>query len=281
MFLGKIVDRLFIKKPRFRRLVTEAVYGRDDANVNVFGLKLLVNSARENGYLRASNASRKYSLLKDETATLMNLIALIDDGDTFLDVGANIGIFSSVIARSARLKPGVRIMAFEVDPSTFARLAVNGKEHGFDCMNVGVAEVAATATFVRGAVSHVTTREDHVNSYNIPGLTFTARLLPLSDIEIPGRSIVIKVDVEGMEWEVLCGAWSLFQDDRVKAIYFDGAKEQAKIRERLAGAGFEFYDGRTLEPAEANVFSLLAIKPRSSELALKSAISARPHNATA
>jgi FkbM family methyltransferase len=190
----------------------------------------------------------------------MNLCSLIEDGVTFVDIGANVGIYSSVVSRLGKIKRDVTVFAFEVDPDTYSRLDANASRHGFTAYRVGISSQTAEEIFVRGAVSHVTTRADLLNEYSIASETFSAQCRPLASFSLPGDKLVIKVDVEGAEMEVVEGARPLFEKGRVKAIYFDGVREQARVRVYLSDLGFEFFDGRTLEKAGVYTFSLLALR---------------------
>lgn len=256
------LDQLFIKQPKLRRFMTRMVYGSSPVDIHLLGAELLIHSELENGYLRAFRHSRSLSLFRDEVSVLINLASLIDDDCSFLDVGANIGVYSAVIARLAELKKNLSVFAFEVDPQTFSRLAENARRHGFLAENVALSDTEKEAQFVRGAVSHVTTTVETGNRYNISSETFTARCLPLSAFDIPGSSIVMKIDVEGGEYEVLLGAKKFFAERRVKAVYFDGVTKIAEAQAFLAEFGFRLFDGKTLRPFEPGTFSLLALRPR-------------------
>jgi len=255
------LDQLFIKQPKLRRFITRMVYGSSLVQVPLLGAELLIHSELENGYLRAFRHSRSLSLFRDEASVLINLASLIEDDCSFLDIGANVGVYSSVIARLATLKKGLSVFAFEVDPQTFSRLSENARRHGFRAENVALAESEKEAQFVRGAVSHVTTTVDARNRYNIANETFATRCRPLSAYDIPGSSIVMKIDVEGGEYEVLLGARKFFTEGRVKAVYFDGVSKLADAQRFLAEFGFRLLNGQTLQPFEPGMFSLLAIRP--------------------
>jgi len=82
----------------------------------------------------------------------------------------------------------------------------------------------------------------------------------LDALTIEGNSLVLKVDVEGQEWEVLRGALSYFESGRVKAIYLDDYKD-SRVRDFLDGFGFRYFNGRTLKPANPQTKHLLAVKP--------------------
>jgi FkbM family methyltransferase len=254
-------DQLLIKQPKLRRFITRMLYGSSPVRVPLLGAELLIHSELENGYLRAFRHSRSLSLFRDEASVLINLASLIEDDCSFLDIGANIGIYSAIISRLGHLRKNLSVFAFEVDPQTFARLKENAVKHGFNAENVALAETEKDVQFVRGAVSHVTTTMDARNRYNIANETFRARCVPLSAFDIPGSSIVMKIDVEGGEYEVLLGARKFFAERRVKAVYFDGVSKLADAQAFLAEFGFRLLDGKTLQPFEPGMFSLLAVRP--------------------
>jgi hypothetical protein len=76
---------------------------------------------------------------------------------------------------------------------------------------------------------------------------------------VEGNSIVMKIDVEGQEWEVLQGAKSYFHDGRVKALYLDDYKNP-KVRTFLEEYEFSFFNGGTLERASQDTRHLLAVR---------------------
>jgi hypothetical protein len=108
-----ILDKYFIKQPRLRRWVTRIIYGDTEREVTLFGTKLCVHSIKENGYLRASEKAARLSAIHDEVPILLALCALLRDGDTFVDVGANVGLFARTIARMQPLVRDLTVYAFE------------------------------------------------------------------------------------------------------------------------------------------------------------------------
>lgn len=75
---GWLLDRLFIKQPKFRRAVTRLVEGDSEKQIDVCGTKLIVNTIKEHGYLRASRLCQHSSLLRDELAVIINLALLLN-----------------------------------------------------------------------------------------------------------------------------------------------------------------------------------------------------------
>jgi FkbM family methyltransferase len=255
-----LFDKYFIKNPALREAVTKIVYGQKNKTVNLLGQVLEINSLKENGYYRASIASRKYSLFRDEAVVLQNISSLIRGNSTFVDVGANVGVYSSAIARISKLKDSVDVFAFEVDPDTFIRLSANAETNQFSAINMGLSNYRRSEPFVRGAVSHVTTSLDKKNSYSMGGRTFSADLIPLDEADIGNKQKFIKVDIEGGELNMLLGAEGCLKREEIYGFYFDGVGDFSEIYSFLSDFGFSFYNGRTLEPTQVDCFSLLALR---------------------
>lgn len=255
--ISALVDKYFIKQPKFRRFVTKILDGNRLINVNLFGGNFHINTLRENGYLRAARISAHSSLLRDEYPVMLTLSNLITDNCAFVDVGANVGIYSSAFSRFKKIHTNLKIFAFEVHPDTYIRLKLNGQEYGFATFNCGIGKYRETVEFVGGAVSHVTTRVNLANKYNIPAETFSADIKPLSDFDLPEK-LIIKIDVEGQEMAVLEGAKKYFDEERVVCVYLDGYGDKS-CWDFLENYGFEFFDGKTLEKADRKTFSLLAL----------------------
>jgi FkbM family methyltransferase len=258
MSFNYFFDRYFIKQPRLRRFVTSLFESDRDLDVEVAGATLRINSRREHGYLRASRLIKRNGTLRDELPVLMNLFAIIRDGDTFVDIGANTGLFTHSMARLTGLYPRFKIYSIEAHPNTYSRLS-SREGNRVTYMNLAMSDTAGELEFIDGAVSHVFTAIDKQNSYNIPGETITVHSRRLDDLEFDSDSIVLKIDVEGQELRVLEGASGILTNGSVRAVYLDGY-DDASINDLLIGYGFKLYDGRTLRPVVGKTFSLLALR---------------------
>lgn len=254
------IDKYFIKKPLFRRFITRLYYGNKDKTVNLFSTGLFVNTIKENGYLRAGKYADKSSVFRDEVSVIINLASFITPGITFIDVGANVGLYCSSFARFQKLYKELKIYAFEANPDTFRRLTKTVENKNIEIFNVALSDDDKELDFVEGVVSHVFAEKGNANLYHLKNSkTVKVQARRLDGFDIAGDSIILKIDVEGHEYEVLEGAKGLFAANRIKVVYLDGYKKQEAILSFLKNYGFKLFDGKTLEPDPGNNFSLLAL----------------------
>jgi FkbM family methyltransferase len=255
-----LLDQYFIKQPKVRRFLTKLIYGTQDRVINLCGSILTVNSLRENGYLRAARKLKGSSFLEEEVSVLITLSIAIKSADTFIDIGANIGVFSSFIARTRLLfDDGFRILAFEPHPDTFLRLKRNVEHLGVEVHNVGLGSEKLTVDFVDGSVSHVFTNANNATSYNIPSELVPVNIVRLDSFNLYDSRNFLKIDVEGQELDVLNGASALFDRGAVSGVYIDGFVDKAVI-DFLKLYNFRLFDLRKLTPSTGDAFALLALR---------------------
>ncbi len=127
------------------------------------------------------------------------VMAGISDGDTFVDIGANSGLYSLLAAR--RVGPGGRVLAIEPIPLMQQRIRFNAALNGFG--NIEVASVAV-GEIAGDAVLYVR-RANYGESCFSPSPGFEPITVPvrrLSDIVAEHRITridALKIDVEGFE----------------------------------------------------------------------------------
>jgi len=232
-----------------------------DQNIqtSIFDTPLIINILRENGYYRAAKMSQQSSLLRDEVSIPLIISHLIENNCIFIDIGANIGLFSSIFSRYQNLLNNFTIYAFEANPDTYIRLKENAKEHNFKAFNIALSDHKGTLDFLDGAVSHVFTTVNNSSSYNIQSKPLKINCDCLDSFKFEGKKIILKIDVEGQEFEVLKGAKSFFESQKIKAVYIDGYSNPA-VLDFLKFYNFLIYDGRTLEEGNNNTFALFALQ---------------------
>lgn len=258
--ISDLVDRYYIKKPHFRRFVTKLIYGDKDIQRSLFGTKLLFNSLLENGYLRASLFTDKSSFFRDESAVIVTLSNLIGDDTAFVDCGANIGVYSSIMSKFKRIYRNFDVYAFEAMPDTFSRLQNNSETHDFHSFNYALSAKSGIKKFYTGAVSHVATTAENICDYHIlKNGSQDIECKPLAEFDFGDRNLILKIDVEGQELEVLEGAKKYFDENKVKAVYIDGYKS-ADVLTFLGKYDFIFFNARDLSTSDGNIFSLLALR---------------------
>lgn len=144
-----------------------------------------------------------------EKRTIACVEALLDEGHTFVDCGANVGVFT--VAAAMRVGPRGRVIAFEPDPRSRSILEANVRRHGIG-ERVKVREEALGT--LRGRRAFVQYANDTVSGFGTapsefdPGpveATVEVAVIPLRDM-VDGPVSMLKIDVEGFEPEVLKGA---------------------------------------------------------------------------
>jgi FkbM family methyltransferase len=160
-------------------------------------------------------------------------------GDLFLDVGANIGSYTVLAAGAC----GARVIAFEPDAATAARLSANVAANGIgdavELVQAVVSDRVGELAFSVGldTINHVVT-----------DATESARLLPATtlDAATAGQTpFAMKIDIEGYEETALMGAAATLAGPGLRAILIETVTPGA--RGMIEGAGFRerFYDPRT------------------------------------
>jgi FkbM family methyltransferase len=174
-------------------------------------------------------------------------------GDTFVDVGANIGYFS--VLASQLVGPQGRVVAVEASQDFTERLELNARLNG--CENIRVARTAVsdkqqTLTFV--LASNANMGANSIVPWDGPVQSrFEIEAFPLPDVldadEI-AKARVIKVDVEGAEGSVVRGMAPLLQQLRPDAeVTVEVTPERMaqlgdsveELLDTMRGAGFHVY----------------------------------------
>ena len=241
--------------PAVRVWLTRLFVPSRDVDLQLFGAPLRINSREEIGLARAGRQSNSNIIFRDEVATLLNLSLLLQPGDVFVDIGANVGLYSSILSRFANAYPESKFVAIEPNPQTVERLRESVRNAPVTVLNVAVSDKESELAFQPGITSGVF----KVGDPGQPGAVMV-RCQKLSSLPIPEGPLILKIDVEEHELEVLNGAEELLQSARVKVVYLDGYTSKA-IPPLLQRHGFRFFNGRTLVRSEHEVppYSLLAI----------------------
>ncbi len=249
----KLVDQ----NPRLRRFLFSLMCRNEDADILLCGSKLRVNRREEPGYVHAYKHAQSAAALREELGPLLTLALLLAPEDTFVDVGANVGFYSSTLSRLGLLYPQMRFYAFEANRDTAKRLRLSLEGRNVQIFDFALSSQDAELEFVEGSSSATFGFKGDMHDQQIPNRTQRVQARRLDNVGVVGDSIVMKIDVEGHERQVLDGASGLFRDGRVKAVYLDGYRDDS-LPQYLASKGFLLYDGRNLNP-HGYEYHLLAI----------------------
>jgi len=140
-------------------------------------------------------------LRQEEEQELMALGRLLSPGGTFIDCGANIGLWT--LTAAAAVGPNGRVLAFEPAPSTFARLKrhVGGRYPQVHLINAAVGRSRSEVSFLCPDEHNLArvVPGDQPGAVMVPGTTIDEAV---GDWPVTGT----KLDVEGVEFEALEGA---------------------------------------------------------------------------
>jgi FkbM family methyltransferase len=191
-----------------------------------------------------SSAELQYYCGLYDFAEMGFLLHFLRKEDIFIDVGANIGVYT--LLASGHI--GAYTIAYEPVPSTFEYLEeniqLNNLQHNCELKNIGVSDKIGLLKFTNklGAENHVIS-DNKVNDtcIEVPVDTLDNTI----DIKNPA---LIKIDVEGFETMVINGAFNTLKKTSLKAIIIElnglsnafGFDEQ-KIHERILLEGFSPY----------------------------------------
>ncbi len=232
---------LAFKYPGFRIMLTRLLVPSREVDIQIFGANLSINTREEIGLWRAFRMADENVIFRDEAASLLNLALLLQPGDTFVDVGANVGLYSSVLSRLHNVFPQSGCIALEANPETAVRLRRSVREGEVTVLNTAVSNLSGELHFEPGVTSGVF----KVAGPDAPANTVRVHCEPLDSLSLPASDLVVKIDVEEHEFQVLDGASELFAAGRIKVIYLDGYTGSA-IPDFLRQRDFVLFDGRTL-----------------------------------
>lgn len=171
---------------------------------------------------------------------LLSRLARHCECDTFLDVGANIGLYSMLFAAS---NEDMSVHAYEPSPTTFEELKHNIALNGLvriQANRVAVSDRPGKVDF--GVVHELSGANSVVDTSIHRSDTFTKHLkvdaVRLDDqLDFTGRRICVKIDVEGHELCVLNGMRRLLHSNQVIIQVEFYPAEDDPLRSSLADAG--------------------------------------------
>jgi len=200
-----------------------------------------MQSARIGKYLVSYENAEEFNEIRKEVWTKH---AYYTDGiepKLIVDAGAHIGLVSLYFAQ---IYPKARILAYEPDRQNFALLTKNIQENQLtqvSCINAAIAPKSGEITLQEPIFTNEWRSGVRIVCGGWRGVLHTRGFLVLAvgiNQILPGVDL-IKMDIEGMEYEVLERA----ELNEVKTIMVEvhprKGKQVAKIEKKLQKAGFE------------------------------------------
>ncbi|NKE37410.1 FkbM family methyltransferase [Natronococcus sp. JC468] len=183
---------------------------------------------------------------RSERAQLAAVLADLEPGDVFYDVGANTGLYACLAASR-----GSRVVAFEPYPPNVAELRRNAARNGIDA---SIHEVALSDE--SGTVGFETEDGTNLNDpgADSPGFGRGRITADRGDLEVPavrGDTLidegaappptVVKIDVEGAESSAIDGLAGALSNDRCRVVYCEvhEPSELPALLERFRDLGFD------------------------------------------
>jgi FkbM family methyltransferase len=200
----------------------------------------------QNGYRlrfhRSNVAMYRWIAPVEQNIDLEFFRAYLKQGDTVVDVGANIG--ETVLTESLAVGNSGRVIAFEPHPRTFGFLSQNlvlNQVRNVEAHNLGLGENP-------GMVSFSDSKRDDMNRVDCDASGLEVRIDRLDNcVPSLGRVQLVKVDVEGYEKFVFAGAPDLLK--RAECVYFEVSSTHfgwfgyttRELLEVLIQAGFQLF----------------------------------------
>jgi FkbM family methyltransferase len=174
------------------------------------------------------------------------LLHVLRKGDTFADIGANVGAYTILASKNA----GAITYSFEPVLATFNKLKKNIKANDIAPLvypmlcGVGAKNGLLFFTKKLDTVNHVVYEKNNTINGEVAEVPVTT----LDEIFIDQQPQLIKIDVEGFEWDVLAGAAKTLLSVNLKAIIIElngsgkryGFDDKA-IHEKLLANSFHPY----------------------------------------
>lgn len=214
-------------------------------------LEKILSGMQHPGFFKAVLGWRKFSL-----ASFLIVSRLARSGvrpGTVLDLGANVGQFA--IASANLFGDSTAIISFEPDPRTFEVLQKNVNGLSVELMNIAIGKTPGTGIFFVNADSQVSS----MLPLGATRLSDFPESVIRQEIKVPVESldhlfmsrkltppILLKIDVQGFEYEVIAGAANFLK--KVKWVVmevsftdlYEGEADFASIFNLLESKGFLF-----------------------------------------
>jgi len=158
-------------------------------------------------------------------------------GDWVIDLGANIGHYTHRLSDLAG--PEGRVIAFEPMVRTFELLSANVARFRHPNVSLINAAASSSAGIARMDLPNFTTGLDNYYRASINATGHHSILtLPVDNLQLHGKVTLVKIDVEGHEFEALQGMTELLRRDRPTLIVESSGDE--RVEQLLTELGYQW-----------------------------------------
>jgi len=162
--------------------------------------------------------------------------------DVFVDIGANTGFYSVMFAVKNLAE---RIVAFEPDPGNFARLTANLRANDLagriEAVPLAIGDADSEVTLFEGARYNRGESTIVVPEQTPQEVKFRVRQVRLDDAyAIAGKTLIVKMDVEGYEFHALDGMQRTLRDNACYMQIEHYGERHEELKARMAGYGYRY-----------------------------------------
>ncbi|MBM3530938.1 MAG: FkbM family methyltransferase [Alphaproteobacteria bacterium] len=190
-----------------------------------------------------------YGLWEGDQLERLAILARERKIDVFLDIGANTGFYSVMFAVK---KLAGRVIAFEPDPGNHARLMANLNANGLvgrvEAMPFALGDREGEVTLYEGARGNRGESTIAVPEQTPRDVTFSVRQAAFdSQFDISGATMIVKMDVEGYEFEALAGMERTLRNNQCFIQVEHYGERGEDLKAQMAGYGYRYLDTRHID----------------------------------
>lgn len=162
--------------------------------------------------------------------------------DAFIDAGANSGFYSIMFAIKNLAD---RIIAFEPDPNNFARLKknieANGLSNRIETVPLALGNSSSDVTMYQGAKWNLGESTIAVPEQTPQEVVFQVQQARFDDLyRLSGQSLIVKIDVEGYEFETLSGCERTLRDNSCYLQIEHYGERHEELKSYMATLGYRY-----------------------------------------
>ena len=164
--------------------------------------------------------------LSGEKSFLKSVCEKYSDRFICLDVGANIGKYSSKVKS---MNPQSEVYAFEPHPNTFKKLANDAEKYNYKVFNLGLSDVEGKLELYdyqeKNGSTHASLYKDVIEDiHNQDSIHLTVDITTVDNFVEENEIVkinLLKIDVEGNELKVIMGAKKQIENQKIDIIHFE------------------------------------------------------------